>query len=536
MSEMDLEQDLIYVQLRREYVSEAPARLVELRKDLAAARAGEPDAQASLKSRFHKLAGSGGSYGFPAITEAARTGENWLVDHVAASDDDFALLSAFVARVAAAFDDAAREVGPPGSGRRPPAFGWRAYIIGPPNDVISRIETVLRDAQYAVNTGPLGTVPTDIPASERPEVVVIVPAPEDESVAEGVAALERWLDGSIAVAFVAELSQRDLLREPFARLDLHTHPDRSESDIGRWARGVARGAGTPISAMLILPEQAERIETVAALDAAGIQVSTVMSAAEALKALRDEATDVVVVDWDLESGEGPAFVRELRRTSRFAITPILGVTNLATDNDLTEALQAGADDLLVRPLVTERLVAAVVHRARRARRLEEVVRRDSVTGFLPAAMLADEMELILAHARRGGEQLSFALLDFDHFRRINEQLGSRIGDAILTHTARVIRRRVRTSDLLIRMGGEEFGILFRSCSPSQARIITNEIRSTLLTTPPQVEGTPLPVRLSGGIAAYPDNGLGTRDIILAAERALREAKDTGRDKVLIAKS
>lgn len=530
MSEMELEQDLLYEQLRREYLSEAPALLVELRKDLAAARAGEPDAQASLKSRFHKLAGSGGSYGFPAITEAARTGEMWLTDHVASSDDNFALLGAFVGRVAAAFDEAAKELGPPGAGRRPPPFGWRACVIGGPSDLIGRLEAVLRDAQYAVSTGPLDSTLSDIPVSERPELVVIVPAQGEDP----AGALHSWLGGSIAVALVAERGQADLLREPFARLDLHAQPERAESEVGRWARGVARAAGTPLSAILVLPEQAERIETVAALDSAGIQVTAMARAAEALTALGDEAADVVVVDWDLEAGEGPALVRELRRTSRFALTPILGVSNLDSDSELTEALAAGADDLLVRPLSTERLVAAVVHRARRARRLEEVVRRDSLTGFLPAAMLPDEMELILAHARRGGEQLSFALLDFDHFRRINEQLGSRTGDAILTHTARVIRRRVRTSDLVVRMGGEEFAILFRSCGPSQARVITNEIRSALLTSPPQVEGIPFPVRLSGGIAAYPDHGLATRDIILAAERALKEAKDTGRDKVLIA--
>ena len=64
--------DGIFQELRREYLSEAPARLGELRKDLAAACAGEADAVASLKTRFHRLAGSGGSYGFPDITTASR--------------------------------------------------------------------------------------------------------------------------------------------------------------------------------------------------------------------------------------------------------------------------------------------------------------------------------------------------------------------------------------------------------------------------------------------------------------------------------
>ncbi|MGH7702095.1 MAG: Hpt domain-containing protein, partial [Gemmatimonadales bacterium] len=66
--------------LRQEYVAEAPGRLAELRKDIAAFRAGESDAVASLKNRFHRLAGSGGSYGFPIISTIGREMERWLKD------------------------------------------------------------------------------------------------------------------------------------------------------------------------------------------------------------------------------------------------------------------------------------------------------------------------------------------------------------------------------------------------------------------------------------------------------------------------
>ena len=65
-------------ELRREYLFDAPGRLAELRKDVAAFRAGESDAVLSLIRRFHKLAGSGGSYGFPEISDLARGGERWL--------------------------------------------------------------------------------------------------------------------------------------------------------------------------------------------------------------------------------------------------------------------------------------------------------------------------------------------------------------------------------------------------------------------------------------------------------------------------
>ena len=181
-----------------------------------------------------------------------------------------------------------------------------------------------------------------------------------------------------------------------------------------------------------------------------------------------------------------------------------------------------------------RLVPAVLHRAIRARRLEQTTRRDALTGFLTAGMLHDELESVLAHARRSGEQLCLLLLDVDHFRRLNEQLGHETGDRILAHVARVVRDRTRSSDLVARMGGEEFGVVFRHCAPADAYAVAEKIRGAVESAPPVVEETPMPVRLSGGLAGYPAHASGGRELLLAAEHALREAKATGRDKVVVA--
>src|SRR3990170_1482700 len=380
------ERDQVYQQLRREYLVEAPARLGELRKALAAARAGEPDALASLKSSFHKLAGSGGSYGFPAISETSRSGELWLAEHVATTDADFALLGALVGRVAAAFDEAAREVGFPIAPQRPPPFGWRAHLVGGPSPLAARLAGALREAQYAVTTGPLDAKPADLPVSERPEIVLVVPAPGEDP----RFALECWLggpfEGYVAVALIADQDQANLLQEPIARLDLQVAPERAEAEVARWARSIARAAATPLSVLLVLPEAAERADAVGALEAAGIQGATATSAAEALAELRDDTPDLVVVDWGLPALEAPALVRELRRSIRWTLTPIIGLTSFDTDTEQERALGTGADELIMRPLTSGRLVAVVIRRGRRARRLGGGGRRGALTGVFTAAM------------------------------------------------------------------------------------------------------------------------------------------------------
>jgi diguanylate cyclase (GGDEF)-like protein len=520
-----------YQELRREYLSEAPARLGELRKDLAAVRAGEPDAVASLKTRFHRLAGSGGSYGFSPISVASREAEQWLGDHVAPDDAGFAYLGSVLGRIAAAFDDAARALGLPTAPQKQPPFGWRAHLVGGASDVVARLTFALRDAQYAVTSAPLDADPAAIPASERPDLAVVIPAP-GQSPADAVA---RWTAGGnerrMAVALVADPHRIDILSTPFARLDLMAELASADAEISRWARGVARAGASPASVLFVAPPGDEQAEVLAWLDGAGLRVTLAASAHAATEALGKEQPDLVLLDLDLPDAAGVALVRFIRRSPRLILTPVAAIAR--ADAEQAEALEAGVDDFLVRPLSQHQMLPMLLHRAARSRRLDTAVRRDPLSGFLTMGALLDEMGSVLAYARRMGERISLVLLDVDHFRRVNEQLGHQTGDQVLVHLARLIRERVRASDLTVRMGGEEFGILLRHCGPADALAIAEQIRSAVVSSPPVVEGTPLPVRLSGGVAGYPEHAIGMRELILAAERALRQAKETGRDRVAV---
>lgn len=525
--------DALFQELRREYLSEAPARLGELRKDLAAACAGEADAVASLKTRFHRLAGSGGSYGFPAITTASREAERWLADHPVPDDNGFAYLGASIGRIASAFDEAAREVGLPTAPHKRPAFGWRAHLVGGATDLAARLTFALRDAQYAVTAAPIDADPAGIPASERPDLAVVIPGPNESA----EAAVARWTGGGlerrIAVALVTDPRGIDLLAEPFAKLDLLVQLTDADAEVSRWARSVARTSASPASVLVVLSDQSERGTASGWLDVAGLRVTTVATAHQAVESLELEQPDVVLLDLTLPDAAGPALVRLIRRTPRLGLTPVIAVSGGNTEVEREIAMEAGVDELLGRPLSQGGTVSAVLHRSARARRLDEAVRRDPRSGFLTVGTLLDEMESVLAYARREGERLSFLLLDVDHFRRVNEQLGHHVGDHVLAHIAGAIRERVRASDLAVRMGGEEFGILLRHCGSADAVAIAEQIRAAVVAAPPVVEGTPMPVRLSGGVAGYPEHAIGMRELLLAAERALRQAKETGRDRVAV---
>ncbi len=527
--------DEIFQQLRQEYLAEAPGRLDELRKDLAAACANEPEALASLRSRFHKLAGSGGSYGFQAITDASRAGEHWLIDNPDPDEEGFAFLGGVVGRIASAFDDAARALQAGAAGSRTGNFGWRAHIAGESGDLQSRLADTLRDARFSVTNGSMADV-AGIPVSERPDLLVLAPGPEQDHPAVLAPWLETVSPHTLGVALITDRPLEQLLESGLPGIDLLVTNARAEAEIARWARALGRTAVTPLAALLVLPEEAERLAVTQWLEGAGVLVTGVSSASAGLGEIEEEPPDLLVVDWSLPEQSAAVLVRAMRANPQLSLVPVLAVTTPDHDAIFEEMLTAGVDAPMVRPISQTRLVAEAVHRARRSRRLEALLRRDALTGFLTRSAFEDELESVVAHCQRSGEEVTFVLLDIDHFRRVNEQLGRRIGDQILLYVAAAIGRRIRASDFAIRMGGEEFGMLLRQCGSSDAEALTNQLRTGLVERPPEVEGIHFPIRLSAGIASTASTGATSAgDLLWEAEQALVEAKQTGRDKVVNAR-
>ena len=385
------EMDELLQGLRREYLTEAPARLGELRKDLAALRAGEPDATASLRGRFHRLAGSGGSYGFTAISSASREAEQWLIAHSTIDDEGFAFLGGVVGRIAAAFDEGVREHGWPEAPKKQPPFGWRAQLVGGATDLAARLAFALREAQFTVTTSPIDADPALTPASERPDLVVVIPSPDEDA----EPAVGRWtagpLDRGPALALVADLADSVLLCEPFARLDIQVELARADAEIPRWARAVARACATPALVHLVAADDGERAAITGLLESAGLRVTLSDSAREAALGLRREQPDLILLDLELPDALGTALVRLIRRSVRLALTPVVALCSQESSTVRDAALRAGVDELLQRNQAQERVVATVVQRAARARRLDEAVRRDPLTGLLTVGSLLDEM-------------------------------------------------------------------------------------------------------------------------------------------------
>jgi two-component system cell cycle response regulator len=166
-------------------------------------------------------------------------------------------------------------------------------------------------------------------------------------------------------------------------------------------------------------------------------------------------------------------------------------------------------------------------------RLELLARTDPLTGCLNRRALADALDQELDRARRYGLAVSLLLADIDRFKEINDRRGHVTGDSVLRQMGDLLRREVRSVDIVARYGGEEFVVVMPETTPEGALNFAERLRK-------RVEGhdfadpgaDPLSITISVGLASFPDERIkGAESFVDRADQALYRAKNEGRNLV-----
>jgi len=163
--------------------------------------------------------------------------------------------------------------------------------------------------------------------------------------------------------------------------------------------------------------------------------------------------------------------------------------------------------------------------------LEQAV-RDPLTGLFNRRYMEETLARETAVATRGGVCIGVMMLDIDHFKRINDERGHAAGDRALAALGAVLLANTRKMDIACRYGGEEFIVIMPGTDPDTALARAEALRLAVEKLPFEAEGGPLRMTLSAGVAVFPLNGSDARQTLLAADRALYEAKRSGRNRVV----
>ena len=275
----------------------------------------------------------------------------------------------------------------------------------------------------------------------------------------------------------------------------------------------------------------------------GFEIEMVENGEQALARLTaPDAPPLAILDWMMPGLSGPEVCRRVRAHSAVRYTYILLLTARDRTEDLVAGLEAGADDYLTKPFDVSELRA----RLRAAQRildlqdqllssrqeLEALATHDPVTQLWNRRAILDRLAKEAARAGREGKIIAAILLDVDHFHRVNDAHGHRVGDQLLGELARRLGAALRPYDLLGRFGGDEFLVTLTTETTDAAERVAERLRIAVAAGPLCLQGAEIGVTVSAGVAVVPAAAAHDPQLLVhAAEQMLALAKREGRNCV-----
>jgi len=269
-----------------------------------------------------------------------------------------------------------------------------------------------------------------------------------------------------------------------------------------------------------------------------------------------DSIGVVVLDWMMPEMDGMEVCKRIRSRSSERYVYIIFLSAIEDKNDIAKCLEYGADDYIMKPLHHKEFLARVKVGLRiialerllieANEKLERLATIDELTEVLNRRGLFEELKRLGHFVIRSKKRLYLLMIDIDHFKRVNDTYGHRVGDEVLKELARRIKSELRPYDVVGRYGGEEFLVAFVQETDCDARDVAERLRKKVADEPFFVfNQLSLPVTISVGAAAFDPVtrrlGVEVRDeelnkalveSIEMADRALYQAKMQGRNRVV----
>lgn len=172
-----------------------------------------------------------------------------------------------------------------------------------------------------------------------------------------------------------------------------------------------------------------------------------------------------------------------------------------------------------------------MRRAAAQQELRRLAQTDSLTGVANRSSFRQALDQSIALADRSGHPLVLVMLDLDHFKTVNDRWGHEAGDRALRHICIGIHSRLRKTDLLARLGGEEFAILLPNTTLSQAIPLVETLQQHIAANPLSYRDESIPLTATFGLAGWPQNGADAKQLYRCADRHLYRGKLSGRNQL-----
>jgi len=255
-----------------------------------------------------------------------------------------------------------------------------------------------------------------------------------------------------------------------------------------------------------------------------------------LAACLSDGPDLILVNYMMPNISGLEFIGKIREDLDLADVPILMVTAIEEKTVLQQAFDKGANDFLSKPIDPIELGARVrnmLNLRMRTLQLHYLAHVDSMTETLMRRRFFELADVEFSRGKRYGNLLSIMMLDIDNFKSVNDTYGHAIGDAVLIKIATLCKGILRDVDFIGRLGGEEFAICLPETGLKSAFLVAERMRKSIENVTIRQNEHEIKVTISVGLAQLSKQDSSFSVLLNRADRVLYDAKNTGRNKVVM---
>jgi len=274
------------------------------------------------------------------------------------------------------------------------------------------------------------------------------------------------------------------------------------------------------------------------LQKSGFRTISAMSGEAALDLLIEYSPDLILLDIVMPGMSGFDTCARIQSNKAFIDIPVIFLSAKKDEKTIIESFIYGGIDYVVKPFNSPELLARVnthLQLKNAKKELHTLAFTDVLTGLYNRRKFIETLDQERARAFRYRENLSFIMIDIDHFKRINDNFGHDTGDKALKSFAEIVKSSLRETDFAGRLGGEEFGIILPQTDIKQTEIVAERIRTRIENeSASKTEGIPA-FTASFGIAQFHEDRNSSSTLTQDADKALYAAKESGRNKICRAK-
>jgi diguanylate cyclase (GGDEF)-like protein len=483
----------------------------------------------------HRLAGSAGSYGFPAVSELAKRVETTLRRQRTTGSAERAQLERHAddADALAATVSAPPAIAATGGRQRrarllvlddDPEFLWVVRELGEQLLIDIICATTAQEAMERAQSQQLDGAILD---------VWLGSGEKSFKLARQLRKTRQNVD--LPVAFTsADETPENRIAAANAGAALFLPKPLTETSLADAASQLIALRRANMGRVLVVDDDPDFAAHVGSLlEGVHLEVEILSQPEGVLKALDAADPEALLLDINMPALNGLDICRILRTNPRWQHLPIIIVTGSDRREDRINALRAGCDAYMVKPIDGEEFTALVKSSVDRRQLLMARLEKDALTGLPLRRAFMERLRSRLSEAFRKNQQIAICLFDLDGFKALNDEYGHLAGDRVLLIVGRLLSTRFRDEDLRARWGGEEFALAFPGETIEKIRRGVEQVLRELQAIEFVGDnGQPFHASFSAGLAEYPKDGTSIEALLRAADARLYEAKALGKGRVI----